>query len=103
MFDALQDQVRREFRRTSWRDTLWAGLFGLLVSPILVYLVSMLFFEFPGLELSMDLDWSERGKIEVRGLHPLRTIASLLVTAWIVAIWVRPKLHAWRMKRLWGN
>lgn len=103
MFDALQAQVRREFQRTSWRDTLWAGLFGLLVSPLPLYVLSILVFELFSVDLSMDLEWSDRGKIEMRGLHPRRTVVSLLVLAWLIAAQVRPKLHAWRRKRLWGN
>lgn len=103
MFDALHADVLREYRRTSWRDTLWAGLFGLLTSPLLLYALSMLLFWIVGLEISMDLGLSERGRIEVRGLHPWRTAASLGATASGVSAWVRPKLHAWRMKRLWGN
>lgn len=103
MFDALHAGVRREFMRTCWRDTLWAWLFGLLVSPPALYVLSNLVFGFFGLELSMDLEWSDRGKIETLGLHPRRTVVCLLGFAWIAAAWVRPKLHARRMKRLWGN
>jgi len=103
MFDSLQADVRREFLRTRWRDTLWAGLIGAVAAPVPVYCLSMLLFGFLGLELSMDLEWSERGRILVCGLHPFRAVLCELVFAWGGAAWVLPKLHARRMKRLWGN
>lgn len=103
MFDALQVQVRREFQRTCWRDTVWAGLFGILAAPIPAYVLSMLLFGFLGFELSLDLEWSERGKVLVSGVHPFRAILCELGLGWAAAAWVRPKLQARRMKRLWGN
>ncbi len=79
------------------------GLLGLFVSPLLLYLLSILVLWIVNLELSMDLELSDRGKIEMRGLHPRRTVLSLGVLAWIIAAQVRPRLLAWRRKRLWGN
>lgn len=107
MFDALHADVQREFRRTSWRDNLWAGSFGILAAPALVFLAAVPIFRVSGIEVSLDLQvvglGSFGGRVGIVGIHWGRSLSCSVAVAFLLARWVRPKLHAWRMKRLWGN
>jgi hypothetical protein len=107
MFEGLQAQVRAEYRRTAWRDRVWAGLFGVLVAPLPVFLLAIPVFRLTGLEISMDLQvvgaGQLGGRVGIVGVHWIRFLLNWLVVAALLARWIHPKLVAYRMKRLWGN
>lgn len=107
MFDALHADVLREFRRTGWRDTVWAGLFGILAAPPVVFLVAVPFFRVTGIEVSLDLQvvglGAFGGRVGIVGIHWGRSLACAAAVALVLARRMHPWLQARRMKRLWGN
>ncbi|MEN9355607.1 MAG: hypothetical protein RL318_2932 [Fibrobacterota bacterium] len=107
MFEGLQAQVRAQYRRTAWRDRVWAGLFGMLVAPLPVYLMAIPVFRLTGLEISLDLQVTGSGelggRVGIAGIHWGRFLLNWLAVALLLARWIHPKLGALRMKRLWGN